>query len=31
MDPRFKNRIDSNEIWQQIQNAAVDVTSAREV
>lgn len=31
MDPRFKNRIDSDEIWHRVQNAAVSVTTTREV
>lgn len=31
MDPRFKNRIDSDAIWHGIQNAAVRVTTTREV
>ena len=31
MDPRFKNRIDSEEIWQRVKNAAVLFTTTREV
>nr|XP_046245767.1 uncharacterized protein LOC124059629 isoform X2 [Scatophagus argus]XP_046245768.1 uncharacterized protein LOC124059629 isoform X2 [Scatophagus argus]XP_046245769.1 uncharacterized protein LOC124059629 isoform X2 [Scatophagus argus] len=31
MDPRFKNRVDSDEIWQRVQNAAVRVTTTAKV
>ncbi|XP_042342939.1 uncharacterized protein LOC121943484 [Plectropomus leopardus] len=31
MDPRFKTRIDSDEIWYRVQNAAVRVTTTTEV
>lgn len=31
LDPRFKNRIDSDEIWQRVLNAALDLTATGEV
>ncbi|XP_078102004.1 uncharacterized protein LOC144515229 isoform X2 [Sander vitreus] len=31
MDPRFKNRVDSDEIWYRVRNAAVRVTTTTEM